>query len=234
MSIRTGVKPSYSTVTWLLESGRSHLIVPFFRKSVIRLMIRWASAIGKGISSGVSLHAKPNIIPWSPAPMSFPRVLSSSTPWAMSGDCLPSATITAHVDRVKSHIARRVPDLAHDLPHDCRVVYLGLGRDLARQDDQPGCEQRLTSHSRVRILSQDGVEYAVGNLVRHLVRMAHGYGFAREKIAIVIRHGRESPSGSSVCLEHGCSAGRKPPNCGSYTYRRGGIVVMKSNKTKRC
>ena len=57
VSTRTGVAPSYSTVTWLLASGRSQLIEPFCRSSVIRLMIRWASAIGSGISSGVSLQA---------------------------------------------------------------------------------------------------------------------------------------------------------------------------------
>ena len=97
VSIRTGVNPSYSTVTWLLASGRSQGIVPSCRNSVIRLMIRCASAIGSGISSGVSLQAKPNIMPWSPAPMSLPVAESSSTPCAMSGDCLPRATITAQV-----------------------------------------------------------------------------------------------------------------------------------------
>ena len=60
-------------------------------------MIRCARAIGSGISSGVSSQAKPNIIPWSPAPMSLPLALSSSTPMAMSGDCLPRATMTAQV-----------------------------------------------------------------------------------------------------------------------------------------
>ena len=56
-SIRTGLPSSYSTVTWLLLSGRSHLIVPFLRSSVIRLMSRCASAIGIGISSDVSFEA---------------------------------------------------------------------------------------------------------------------------------------------------------------------------------
>ena len=94
---RVGLPSSYSTVTWLLLSGRSHLIVPFCRNSVIRLMIRCDRAIGIGISSGVSFEAKPNIRPWSPAPMSLPFSLSESTPIAMSGDCLPSAIMTAQV-----------------------------------------------------------------------------------------------------------------------------------------
>ncbi len=38
-----------------------------------------ASMIGIGMSSGVSVQAKPNINPWSPAP-------PGSTPCAMSGD----------------------------------------------------------------------------------------------------------------------------------------------------
>ena len=55
--------------------------------------MRCARAIGSGISSGVSRQAKPNIIPWSPAPSSNADAASSrtssaaSTPWAMSGDC---------------------------------------------------------------------------------------------------------------------------------------------------
>ena len=40
-----------------------------------------ASMIGSGISSSVSVQAKPNISPWSPAP-------PVSTPMAMSGDWL--------------------------------------------------------------------------------------------------------------------------------------------------
>ena len=65
---------------------------------------------GSGISCGVSSQAKPNIIPWSPAPMrssaSPPeaRVSSAaSTPCAMSGDCLSSATLTAQVSASKPY-----------------------------------------------------------------------------------------------------------------------------------
>jgi hypothetical protein len=64
--------------------------------------MRCASAIGRGISSGVSRHAKPNIIPWSPAPWSctspLPRVsMASSTPRLMSGDCSWTETSVPHV-----------------------------------------------------------------------------------------------------------------------------------------
>ena len=50
----------------------------------------WASEIGVGISSGFSLQAYPNIIPWSPAP-------PVSTPMAMSPDCLLMLEMTAQV-----------------------------------------------------------------------------------------------------------------------------------------
>lgn len=44
--------------------------------------------IGAGMSSGVSLQAKPNIMPWSPAPCWPSNSLRPwpSTPWSMSGD----------------------------------------------------------------------------------------------------------------------------------------------------
>ena len=57
--------------------------------------------IGIGMSSGVSLVAYPNIMPWSPAPTesngsALPARMSwdSVTPRAMSGDCRSSAVIT--------------------------------------------------------------------------------------------------------------------------------------------
>ena len=55
--------------------------------------MRCASAIGSGISSGVSRQANPNIIPWSPRQLAASSRLAPSTPWAMSGDC--SLTLTS-------------------------------------------------------------------------------------------------------------------------------------------
>jgi hypothetical protein len=78
--------------------------VPSLRTADNRRASRCASAIGNGISSGVSRHANPNIIPWSPAPWaskaSAPDPWRSSsacsTPCAMSGDCVPIETETPH------------------------------------------------------------------------------------------------------------------------------------------
>ena len=88
---RTGTPCSYSTVTCVLPSGRRYGSWPDLRTSASRRAMRWASAIGSGISSGVSRQANPNIIPWSPAPSSFAAASSRTssaafTPWAMSGD----------------------------------------------------------------------------------------------------------------------------------------------------
>ncbi|RAO49864.1 hypothetical protein PSN01_04585 [Micromonospora saelicesensis] len=99
---RTGRSPSYSMVTWVLPSGRRYGIVPSLRTAERRRASRCASAIGSGISSGVSEQAKPNIMPWSPAPcassaLSDAPVRSSkalSTPCAMSSDCAPMETLT--------------------------------------------------------------------------------------------------------------------------------------------
>ena len=49
----------------------------------------------------VSLQAKPNIMPWSPAPCSLNRPCPSLTPWSMSGDWALSAVSTAHVSASK-------------------------------------------------------------------------------------------------------------------------------------
>ena len=90
---RFGTPRSYSIVTCVLPSGRRYGSWPLLRASASRRAIRCASAIGSGISSGVSRQANPNIIPWSPAPSSNAGAASSrtssaeSTPCAMSGDC---------------------------------------------------------------------------------------------------------------------------------------------------
>ena len=76
----TGVKPSYITVTWLLASGLAQGSSPALLTSRSFSSSRWASWIGYGMQASVSVQAKPNIRPWSPAPS------LSTTPWSMSGD----------------------------------------------------------------------------------------------------------------------------------------------------
>ena len=72
----------------------------------------WASEMGSGMSSGVSSQAKPNIMPWSPAPLSSAlspaSLLSSdwSTPRAMSALCSSMFVMTAQVSQSKPYFAR--------------------------------------------------------------------------------------------------------------------------------
>ncbi len=56
-SMRLGVVPSYSTVTWLLPSGRSQSSSPVRRAMLSAWVSRWASRIGIGMSASVSLVA---------------------------------------------------------------------------------------------------------------------------------------------------------------------------------
>jgi len=63
----------------------------FFRRHSVRRSVSWwARWMGMGINSSVSLQAKPNMMPWSPAP-------PVSTPMAMSGDCLSMVVMTPQV-----------------------------------------------------------------------------------------------------------------------------------------
>ena len=69
------------------------------------------------MNSGVSSQAKPNIIPWSPAPTAstssfiVPSLCSraSSTPIAMSALCSSIALITAHVSQSNPYFALSYP-----------------------------------------------------------------------------------------------------------------------------
>ena len=85
-------------------------MAPERRTAVKRCVNRWASEIVSGINSGVSSHAKPTMVPWSPAPWRScgSPVLSSSrtsqevaTPSAMSPDCRLRETITPQVSASK-------------------------------------------------------------------------------------------------------------------------------------
>ncbi len=56
-SMRLGVLPTYSTLTWLLPSGRRKSRAPWRRTSESCRTSLWASMMGSGISSGVSSQA---------------------------------------------------------------------------------------------------------------------------------------------------------------------------------
>ena len=79
----------------------------------------------------------------------------------------------------------------------------------ARQT-RPVVSRRLAGDAGVGVLRQDGIEDAVGDLVGHLVGMAHRDGFAGEQVAVVMRHGRKSPSGRSSMCQAGDGREKEP------------------------
>ncbi len=83
--------------------------------------------------------------------------------------------------RVEAPLRVRVADLRDLLAHDLRDVDVRLGRDLARDDDEPSRDQRLAGDAPVGVVAKDGVEDAVGDLVGDLVRMSFGDGLGREQ-----------------------------------------------------
>ena len=86
---------------------------------------------------------------------------------------------------MEAHVVKRVSDILHDIANDLNVVELALGGDLTRQHNQVGRTQRLAGDARTRILSQQRIQHAIGDLVSHLVRVAHADGLAGEEM---VRH----------------------------------------------
>ena len=78
-----------------------------------------------------------------------------------------------------------VADPADRVARDLRHVDVGLGGDLAGDDDEARVDERLAGHAAVRVVAQDGVEHAVGDLVGHLVGVALRDGLGGEEELVV-------------------------------------------------
>ena len=87
---------------------------------------------------------------------------------------------------VEAEIAVVVADLVDRPADDLGDVDVGRRRDLAGDDDQPRVDQRLAGDPAARILREDGVENAVGDLVADLVRVTlrHRLG-GEQELALV-------------------------------------------------
>ena len=68
----------------------------------------------------------------------------------------------------------RVADVPDDVAHDVLIVDGAGRRDFAGDDGQAGRDQRLARDARHRVLREDRVENAVGNLIGDLVGMTFG------------------------------------------------------------
>ena len=83
-----------------------------------------------------------------------------------------------------------VADLADRLAGDLLDVDVGLGRDLAGDDDEAGVDQRLAGDAAVRVVGEHRVEDAVGDLVGDLVRVALGHRLGGEQVLVVAKLGQ--------------------------------------------
>ncbi len=82
-----------------------------------------------------------------------------------------------------------VADPPDRLAGDLLDVDVGRRGDLAGHDHEAGVHERLAGHAAGRIVTQDGVQHAVGDLVGDLVRMALGDGLGREQVLVVAQLG---------------------------------------------
>jgi hypothetical protein len=65
-----------------------------------------------------------------------------------------------------------VADVLDHVAHQRGHGDVGLGGDLARHQHQPGGEEGLAGHAAAGVILQGGIKHRVGDLIRHLVRMA--------------------------------------------------------------
>ena len=156
-------------------------------------------AMGSGISSSVSRQAKPNIMPWSPAPS-----------WSRSSRRVVLAMLERVVDAhgdvgrllldrrdhaaglaVEPELRVRVADLDDRVAHDRGDVDIALfQRDLAGHEHEARRDERLARDPAVGVLGEQRVQDRVGDLVGELVGMPLGDGFGREEVALA--HDRRS------------------------------------------
>ncbi len=82
---------------------------------------------------------------------------------------------------VEAELGSGVTDVADGLADDARDVDVGLGADLAEDQDRARAECRLTGDPAQGVLGQDAVQNRVTDLVGHLVRMAVGHRLRGEE-----------------------------------------------------
>src|SRR6202011_5418895 len=87
---------------------------------------------------------------------------------------------------VEAHFRGVVPDVQYNFADQRLHVHPRLGGDFARDHDHARLDEGLAGDTSTRIVAQDRIEYRVGDLVGHLVRVTFGYGLGRKQI--VIRH----------------------------------------------
>jgi len=82
---------------------------------------------------------------------------------------------------IEADVVVGVADFLDDLTGNLLEIDVGLGGDFTSEAAEVGGYQGFASDAAVRILSEDRIQNAVGNLIRQLVRMPHADRFTREQ-----------------------------------------------------
>ncbi len=99
---------------------------------------------------------------------------------------------------VKAEVGVVVADVADHLAYQRLEVHPGRGGDLAGHQHEARLHQRFAGDPGLAVLAEDGVEDGVGDLVRHLVRVALGHRFRGKQASA--GHGRIRCGGGRPAL----------------------------------
>ena len=168
---RTLPSPSYSTVTWLLPSGRSQ-----------DLGQTAAELVGQGDGGGHQLRG-------------LVAGVAEHHALVAGADGLVAVAVHAHGDvaallvdggehragpGVKAVGGIVVADLVHGAADDVGDVHVAFGGNFAHYRHHAGGGDGLAGYPPVGVLGQDGVQDGVGDLVADLVGMSLGDGLGSE------------------------------------------------------
>ena len=185
VSTRTGLAPSYSTVTCDLPSGRRYSSTPLRRASDRPLTSLCASMIGSGISSCVSVAGVAEHQPLVAGPAGVHAL-------GDVGGLLMNRREHGAGLGVEAELRARVADILDGVADDLRKIDVTAGRDFAGDDREPGRDERLARHAADGILREDRVENGIGNLVGDLVRVPLGHRLRRKEMTALTAHVRSN------------------------------------------
>ena len=87
------------------------------------------------------------------------------------------------LDRVgtEAQVAADVANVANDVAGQLDEIDIGARCDFSGDDDEVGRAEGFTGDAGQRVLSEEGIEDAIGDLVGHLVRVSHADRFTGDQ-----------------------------------------------------
>ncbi len=177
-SIRLGIPYSYSTVTWLLPSGRRcgcNLLAHLGHRALGQL-------VGQRDGQGHQLRR----LRWRRSRKHHALVAGLPSAVHAHGDVRALGAQGHHHGAglvVEAHGRVGVADFLDRLADDVGHVDLNVSRigDFAGDDDHTGGGGGFAGHARARVLGQDSVQDGVRDVVTHFVGVALGDGLRGEE-----------------------------------------------------